>query len=226
MSSWVWSDGSVGMSSGDTQEDDGRVTLHVYDAGMSELVRGMNHILRPFGSGAFHCGVVVYGSEWSYSNVQASEGGPVAGTGVFDCDPMQCEGHRYLETVEMGETSLRDGEVAALLAQLREEWPVAAYDTVTRNCCHFSSELCCRLGVGDIPPWVTSLAAGFAATEAMCDPGCCSAGGDAPARAPGSEIVASPDARAPAGRDARCTEAHFDIVRAVKRRPKSAGVAA
>jgi len=151
------------MSSGDTQEDDGRVTLHVYDAGMSELVRGMNHILRPFGSGAFHCGVEVHGLEWSFSDTSAYQDADVSG--IFFVKPRCAEGHRYVESICLGYTGLSSRDVLGVIDRLDLAWPGESYDVLERNCCHFCSEMCRELGVEELPEWLTCLAARGAALQ-------------------------------------------------------------
>mmetsp|Transcript_809 Transcript_809/g.1839 ORF Transcript_809/g.1839 Transcript_809/m.1839 type:complete len:266 (+) Transcript_809:99-896(+) len=139
-----------------------KVLLHIYDVGTSSVMRGINSFLRPLGTGVFHCGVEVYGVEWSYSDIiMASSRDP--GSGVFCSRPRDCEGHAYTESVVMGETQVSEGEVLALIDLLRKEWPVSSYHTLRCNCCHFSDELCERLGVGRIPSWVLSLATAGAA---------------------------------------------------------------
>jgi len=68
--------------------------------------------------------------------------------------------HHYRESLEIGETSMSQGEVIKLIEQLKEEWPGSDYDLLRHNCCVFSSHFCERLGVGPAPGWVTNLAAG------------------------------------------------------------------
>jgi len=128
------------------------VTLHIYDVGTSPKVQQLNTVLRAMGTGAFHCGVEVYGREWSYGMTTDT------GTGVFYCTPSKCELHLYRESYPMGKTGMTDEEVLKLIGLLKEDWRGNGYCLLERNCCHFSSELCRWLGVGDIPDWITNLA--------------------------------------------------------------------
>lgn len=128
------------------------VTLHIYDLG--HAVSGVNMLCRVVGTGAFHAGVEVYGQEWSFS---CTGDGP-HGTGIFCCAPRCCSAHVYREPVPMGETYLTMKDVKDLIDKLALEWPGSGYDMLRHNCCHFSDELCTRLGVGSVPGWVTSLA--------------------------------------------------------------------
>jgi len=132
--------------------------LHIYDVTTDDLISKVNRYLQPMGTGAFHGAVEVYGLEWSYGFVEQ-------GTGVFRCSPMQCSAHRYRESVNMGATNLSEQDVEKLLQQLMCDWPGTDYDLLRHNCCHFCDELSCRLGVGNIPAWVTNLAAAGATLQ-------------------------------------------------------------
>mmetsp|Transcript_45723 Transcript_45723/g.130519 ORF Transcript_45723/g.130519 Transcript_45723/m.130519 type:complete len:244 (-) Transcript_45723:236-967(-) len=129
------------------------VTVHIYDMGTDPEVQALNRVLRVLGAGAFHCGVEVYGREWSFRGKR--EG---SGTGVFNCRPRSCEGHSYLESQYMGRSTLSEAEVRKLIDALEAEWPGEGYDLLKRNCCHFVDALCKCLGVGSIPEWITNLA--------------------------------------------------------------------
>mmetsp|Transcript_36369 Transcript_36369/g.93774 ORF Transcript_36369/g.93774 Transcript_36369/m.93774 type:complete len:233 (-) Transcript_36369:215-913(-) len=133
------------------------VLVHIYDLGTSGEGQALNTVLRLLGTGAFHCGVEVYGKEWSF------RGRRTAGTGVFCTRPRNCEGHTYSETVTMGETMMSEADIKKLLAILEREWPGSSYQTLRQNCCHFSTKFCKLLGVGELPSWVTNLAASGAA---------------------------------------------------------------
>mmetsp|Transcript_60914 Transcript_60914/g.178067 ORF Transcript_60914/g.178067 Transcript_60914/m.178067 type:complete len:294 (+) Transcript_60914:76-957(+) len=144
------------------------VTLHIYDIGTSGGGHFINALLKPLGTGAFHCGVEVYGCEWSYSDTTSG-----VGDGIFCSQPRCCEGHTYCESVSMGRTGTAESEVLQLIDMLKADWPVSAYDVLAHNCCHFCDEFCQRLGVGSIPPWVMNLAGAGAAVAAAGDTTCC-----------------------------------------------------
>jgi len=132
------------------------VTLHIYDVGRLEDlgpsgVQALNRCLRPLGTGAFHCGVEVFGQEWSFRSDSR-------GTGVDACRPKRCEDHTYSDSMHMGHTPLSKPEVLELIFVLEKEWPGISYDSLRRNCCHFCDTLCVQLGVGHLPPWITNLA--------------------------------------------------------------------
>lgn len=128
------------------------VTLNVYDLGTGGKMQALNSVLSNIGTGAFHCGVEVYGREFSFQYISK-------GTGMFECQPKQCSQHTFRESVDMGTTLLSEAEVCELIHHMRKEWPGKSYVLLTRNCCHSCEEICLRLGVGSIPWWTTSLAA-------------------------------------------------------------------
>lgn len=134
------------------------VTLHVYDLGVLEGVQVINRVLTALGTGAFHCGVQVHGREWSYQGSNAQYLG-----GVFAAAPRRCQGHSYCESIPMGDTVYSSSEVLSIVNSLRKDWRGATYDTLRRNCCHFSEALCIQLGSGSIPDRIKSLAATGAA---------------------------------------------------------------
>lgn len=136
------------------------VVLHIYDIGDAGKGQVLNTVLRPLGLGAFHCGVEVYGREWSYSDVDLPN---YHGTGVFLCQPRTCEGHSYSESINMGKTAFSRSEVPDMVKMLEKMWPARAYDILHRNCCHFCEDMLRRLGMGGLPPRVTNLAGAGAA---------------------------------------------------------------
>lgn len=151
------------------------VVLHVYDIGTSGGGQVLNTLLRPLGTGAFHCGVEVYGWEWSYSFAVRGRD-IIQGTGIFCCRPRDCGGHTYSQSVIMGQSPMSEDDVVELIRRLEEEWAVQDYDLLTHNCCHFANNLCIKLGVGAIPEWVLNLprvGAALAARSATANACCC-----------------------------------------------------
>jgi hypothetical protein len=132
---------------------DAEVVLHVYHLTTSRLVKGANAVLRKMGTGFFHVGIEVHGWEWSFGWNQG-------GSGIYSCPPGSCCQHSYRGPVVLGKTRLTSHRVAAMLSDMSKEWLGLEYSVLGRNCCSFSEEFCQRLGVGQLPLWVRSLAAG------------------------------------------------------------------
>uniref|UniRef100_A0A7S2FIS2 PPPDE domain-containing protein n=1 Tax=Alexandrium andersonii TaxID=327968 RepID=A0A7S2FIS2_9DINO len=140
------------------------VHLNIYDLGTTCGGKILNGLLSPFGTGAFHCGVEILGYEWSFRSTPGWKG-----NGVFWCEPRRCKGHNYSESILMGYSIRSEVEVLLILQKLMGSWCAADYHVLRRNCCHFSDEVCKRLGVGGIPSRVRNLAdASAAATGPLC----------------------------------------------------------
>lgn len=67
----------------------------------------MNSVLNSLGTGAFHCGVEVYGQEFSFNYKPH-------GTGIFRCRPGNCPGHSYRTSVLMGEVKMTFDQVGVV----------------------------------------------------------------------------------------------------------------
>jgi len=132
--------------------DYGEVVLHVYHLSTSWLVRGTNVVLQKLGSGLFHVGIEVHGTEWSY-------GWKRAGSGVYSCRPAMCRRHYYWARMRMGRTQLSHGRVQAMLDTMSDEWVGREYSIFGHNCCTFCDALCQKLGVGELPERVKHMAA-------------------------------------------------------------------
>lgn len=130
------------------------VRLHIYDVGVFSATQVLNKVLRPLSLGAFHCGVEVYGWEWSYRDTAPLH----KDRAVFSCLPATCKGHTYVESVDMGFTHRSAKEVTNILQLLHATWPGENYDVLNRNCCHFCDEYCKFLRVGAIPAHLLNLA--------------------------------------------------------------------
>jgi len=96
--------------------------------------------------GAFHIGVEVFGSEWSYGCC-----------GVRSALPRGQCGHVYSCSVCLGQTSVEQAELASILHRMCQEWKGSDYQLLSHNCCNFASELCDHLGVGPVPAWISRL---------------------------------------------------------------------
>mmetsp|Transcript_60915 Transcript_60915/g.178070 ORF Transcript_60915/g.178070 Transcript_60915/m.178070 type:complete len:205 (+) Transcript_60915:42-656(+) len=137
------------------------VNLNVYNIGTSKGLKALNAVLRPLGTGIYHCGVQVHGVEWSYSDTETG-----LGDGIFSCAPQKCPDHSFYEAVPLGWSGASEREVIWIIKILKSTWTADNYDLLRRNCCHFCDELCRRLHVDSVPDWVTSSARGAGAAIA------------------------------------------------------------
>jgi len=140
--------GGCGPSSEDLQSPSLQepVYLHLYHLGTHGHGSLLNRLLNNMGAGVYHCGVEVFGKEWSFADTVTGEG-----QGVFECVPRRCKGHTYDETVLMGHTLFSEKYVLGIIELLRLEWQPADYHLLEQNCCHFTDSLARRLGVRGVP---------------------------------------------------------------------------
>mmetsp|Transcript_44443 Transcript_44443/g.96641 ORF Transcript_44443/g.96641 Transcript_44443/m.96641 type:complete len:355 (+) Transcript_44443:120-1184(+) len=104
--------------------------------------------------GAFHAAVEVYGEEWSFYRTPS----PTSCGVCKSLRPRNHPVHVYRQSINLGETSLKDWEVRYLIrAKLALKWPGGGYDLLTRNCIHFCDELLLTLGTRPAPGWVRGL---------------------------------------------------------------------
>jgi len=127
------------------------VILHIYN--LNEAFVGANEALalntdRAAVGGAFHAGVEVYGSEWSYGIY-----------GVACIPPRSETAHVYQCSVIMGTTSKDQKAFTTVLFDMLRHWLGADYDILAQNCCSFASKLGEELGLGveAMPEWVDRL---------------------------------------------------------------------
>lgn len=127
--------------------DVSEVVLNLYDFSDDGWLQNMNDWAQVIGTGAFHAAVEVYGLEWSYSATDS-------GDGLYSCAPRANGSHEFRESIPLGVTFMSIAQVDILLAEMAKEWQGDSYDLIWKNCCHFSDDMCQRLGVGPVPEWV------------------------------------------------------------------------
>lgn len=104
------------------------------------------------GIGAFHSGVELWGSEYSFGHHEYDS------TGVFESVPQQCANAVFREQIQMGEIEITRAQVEDILDRLRDKYRGNTYHPLQRNCNHFSDELCQALLAKPLPAFVNRLA--------------------------------------------------------------------
>lgn len=125
--------------------------LHIYDVSTNPEIAQLNQYLTAVGTGAFHGGIEVYDKEFSFGYCKE-------GPGVFSNKPKGCTMHHFRETIELGECTKSEEEVNTLVEEMKPEYPGPEYDLIRKNCVIFSADFAKRLGVKEVPMWVTNLA--------------------------------------------------------------------
>lgn len=125
------------------------VELAVYDLSPA------NDCLATIGWGLHHSGVRVGGREYTYSD-----------DGVFSHSEGEVgdENVRLRAVIPLGELSIDNRAVDGAVTELRAAFPAGSYHLVTRNCNHFATAFCERLGYG-VPGWVNRVRASAPSTS-------------------------------------------------------------
>lgn len=140
------------------------VFLNVYD--LTKDFAAANRVMKCIGTGVYHCGVEVHGTEWTYSSGSGeddsdeddSDDDDCGEYGILEQHPRQHEKHKYKQSVDMGITMLSPSAVQCIITELKADWRCDEYHLLQHNCCDFCNALCKRLGVGHVPGWVKSAA--------------------------------------------------------------------
>ncbi|KAM0934261.1 putative PPPDE peptidase domain-containing protein [Dioscorea sansibarensis] len=134
---------------GNGEGDSGRTThlyLNVYD------LTTMNNYLYWFGLGIFHSGIEAYGMEYAFG----AHDYPTSG--VFEVEPKSCPGFIYRRTMWLGSTNMSRSEFRLFIEDLAVNYHGDTYHLISKNCNHFTDDVCRRLLGKPIPGWVNRLA--------------------------------------------------------------------
>ncbi|GFH27433.1 predicted protein, partial [Haematococcus lacustris] len=128
-----------------------QVWLNVYDVtatgneNVSAMVVKINNLGRDLGlGGVFHGAVQIDQFEWSFGFCEQ-------GTGVYVVEARKNPIYHYRESVDLGYSPLSKQQIKQLLRQMKQQWPGASYELLSRNCCHFCEALAEGLGVRPLP---------------------------------------------------------------------------
>eukprot|EP01111_Echinosteliopsis_oligospora_P018342 TRINITY_DN8347_c0_g1_i1.p1 TRINITY_DN8347_c0_g1~~TRINITY_DN8347_c0_g1_i1.p1 ORF type:complete len:255 (-),score=52.32 TRINITY_DN8347_c0_g1_i1:54-818(-) len=121
------------------------IHLNVYD------LHPHNAYGYPLGLGAFHTGIEIAGTEYSFGGHDYSR------TGVFEIHPKTAYGAKFRETILLGEVTIPMEEILRRISDLSEEFPGNKYHPLNRNCNTFSNELSLSLLNKPIPSYINRL---------------------------------------------------------------------
>lgn len=79
-------------------------------------------------------------------------------SGVFEVEPKTCPGFTYRCSVPLGRIKMPPNEFRTFLENMASEYHGDTYHLISKNCNHFSDDLCWRLTGKHIPGWVNRLA--------------------------------------------------------------------
>ena len=122
------------------------VVLNVYD------LTPINDYLYWFGLGIFHSGIEVHGLEYAFGAHDLST------SGVFEVEPKRCPGYVYRRSVWMGTTEMSRAEFRSFVQTLAGKYDGNTYHLISKNCNHFTDDVCKNITKKPAPGWVNRLA--------------------------------------------------------------------
>eukprot|EP01035_Chromulina_nebulosa_P019696 gene19696-25618_t len=119
------------------------IYLNVYD------ISEQNSLLFNLGLGFYHTGVVIDGSEYTFSQ-----------SGVFSHTPRDLNGSpaAFRENIKLGTYNGSSQDIQSIISDLRSVFKGSDYHIVNRNCNSFSNELSLRLLGKEIPSYINRMA--------------------------------------------------------------------
>jgi len=102
-------------------------------------------LLNTPGFGVHHSGVEIYGTEYAFAGHETSHS-----SGVFSHRPRFPSGNDatewiFKEQVLIGVTKYSKQQVQGIITSIKQEYIARTYDPITKNCNHFSNDLCQKL---------------------------------------------------------------------------------
>jgi len=79
-------------------------------------------------------------------------------SGVFEVEPKSCPGFIYRRSVWMGTTDLSRAEFRSFIENLAGKYNGNTYHLISKNCNHFTDDVCKNLARKSTPGWVNRLA--------------------------------------------------------------------
>uniref|UniRef100_A0A0D6QRU7 PPPDE domain-containing protein n=1 Tax=Araucaria cunninghamii TaxID=56994 RepID=A0A0D6QRU7_ARACU len=120
--------------------------LNVYD------LTPLNNYLYWFGLGIFHTGIEAHGIEYAFGAHD------YPASGVFAVQPKKCPGFIFRHSVLLGTITMSCLEFQQFMEQMARNYYGDSYHLITKNCNHFTEDVCMRLLNKPAPAWVNRLA--------------------------------------------------------------------
>lgn len=79
-------------------------------------------------------------------------------SGVFEVEPRGCPGFIFRRAIHLGSTDMSRSEFRSFMEHLSSDYHGDTYNLISKNCNHFTDEVCQRLTGKAIPGWVNRLA--------------------------------------------------------------------
>ncbi|KAG6393174.1 hypothetical protein SASPL_147409 [Salvia splendens] len=79
-------------------------------------------------------------------------------SGVFEVEPRGCPGFLFRRAIHVGSTDMSRSEFRSFMEHLSNDYHGDTYNLISKNCNHFTDEVCQRITGKSIPGWVNRLA--------------------------------------------------------------------
>ncbi|KAK6159894.1 hypothetical protein DH2020_003275 [Rehmannia glutinosa] len=79
-------------------------------------------------------------------------------SGVFEVEPRSCPGFMFRRSIMLGSTDMSRSEFRSFMEHLSNKYHGDTYNLISKNCNHFTDEVCLHLTGKPIPGWVNRLA--------------------------------------------------------------------
>ncbi|KAL8527993.1 hypothetical protein ACS0TY_005708 [Phlomoides rotata] len=131
---------------GNSEKSRSMLYLNIYD------LTPINNYLYWFGCGIFHSGIEAHGLEYGFGAHEYPT------SGVFEVEPRSCPGFIFRRSVLLGSIDLSRSEFRSFMEHISSNYHGDTYNLISKNCNHFTDEVCLRLTGKSIPGWVNRLA--------------------------------------------------------------------
>eukprot|EP01018_Ginkgo_biloba_P016785 Gb_27627 [translate_table: standard] len=142
----MWSLLSTSESDASNSTNSVPLYLNVYD------LTPLNNYMYWFGLGIFHTGIEAYGIEYAFG----AHDYPTSG--VFAVQPRKCPGFTFRHSVTLGTIDMSPLEFRQFMEHMASNYNGDSYHLITKNCNHFTDDICMRLTRKAVPGWVNRLA--------------------------------------------------------------------
>ncbi|EPS71594.1 hypothetical protein M569_03166 [Genlisea aurea] len=120
--------------------------LNVYD------LTPINNYLYWFGLGIYHSGIEVHGMEYGFGAHEYPS------SGIFEVEPRSCPGFIFRRSILLGNIEMSPSEFRTHMEHLSNKYHGDTYHLISKNCNHFTDDVCQQLTGKRIPGWVNRLA--------------------------------------------------------------------
>ncbi|CAO3619793.1 unnamed protein product [Mucor fragilis] len=135
----------------DSEQEKRKIVLNVYDMLQPGFITNVGYCL---GIGIYHSGIEIGEHEYCFGGHDYEHV-----TGVFMVQPkIGPQGLLFKQSINMGYTNLSQQQVDKVLKEISKEYVGTSYKLLTRNCNHFSEDLCKRLTGKQAPGWINRAA--------------------------------------------------------------------